>query len=477
MRLMAERVGLAGHVTGIDVDADVGAHAVEGLRAAGHRQCTFQAADAENPDALPAGPFDLVFARLLLLYVDDPAAVLRSLWDRVAVDGQLVIMEHDIGNVGVVPPLESTDEFFRVVLGTFAGAAKGTQLGRHLPLLHAQAGICAPDGSEVVGRLEPLRVDAEMFAAIYRNMLPAAISLGITTQARGERWFGERGRAVGVHYRETDVRAAEVVLSAGAVKTPQLLLLSGIGPDGPVVDAPAVGRGLQDHPVCVMEWSTPNTRNLWEEATPENLALWQREGEGPFASSGAETVAFARSGDGAPAPDLLLGPLPGPAPDDGLTMPDRRGVASLVMALDIQSRGSVTLRSADPRSAPAIDPGYLAEPADLDMLVAGVRTAREIAECQPLAGHTAGERTPGSEVDDDDGIREWIRASVITAYHPACSCAMGGSDDAVCDPDLRVRGIDGLSVVDASVMPKLPRGNTNAPTIAIAERAADLIRA
>jgi choline dehydrogenase len=158
-------------------------------------------------------------------------------------------------------------------------------------------------------------------------------------------------------------------------------------------------------------------------------------------------------------------------------MPDRRGVASLVMALDIQSRGSVTLRSDDPCSAPVIDPAYLSEPSDLETLVAGVRTAREIVECQPLAGHTAGERTPGPHVDDDEVIREWIRAGVVTAYHPSCSCAMGGSDDAVCDPDLRVRGVDGLHVVDASVMPKAPRGNTNAPTIAIAERAADLIRA
>ena len=117
--------------------------------------------------------------------------------------------------------------------------------------------------------------------------------------------------------------AREVVLAAGAIKTPQLLLLSGIGPGGPVVDAPRIGRGLQDHPLCIMEWSTPDTPNLWEEATPENLARWQRDGDGPFASSGAETVAFARSRDDAPAPDLLLGPLPGPAPDGGLGMPGR----------------------------------------------------------------------------------------------------------------------------------------------------------
>jgi choline dehydrogenase len=282
-------------------------------------------------------------------------------------------------------------------------------------------------------------------------------NLTVQTDALVTRVLVKQGRATGVCVGDTEVRAGEVVLSAGAIKTPQLLLLSDI-------DAPGVGQGLQDHPLCILEWATPDTPNLWEQATPENLALWQRTGEGPFSSSGAETVAFARSHEDAPAPDLLLGPLPGPAPDDGLGMPDRRGVASLVMALDVRSRGSVT--------PTGIDPGYLTEQHDLDALKAGVRLTREILGCRPLAGHTAGERAPG-----DRDVVEWIRANVATAFHPACSCAMGGSHDAVCDPDLRVRGVDGLSVVDASVMPKLPRGNTNAPTIAIAERAADLMRA
>jgi choline dehydrogenase len=282
-------------------------------------------------------------------------------------------------------------------------------------------------------------------------------NLTVETGALVTRVVIKGGRAVGVRVGDREIPAGEVVLSSGAIKTPQLLLRSGI-------DAPGVGRGLQDHPLCFMEWSTPDTPNLWEEATPENLARWQRTGEGPFASSGAETVAFTRSRDDLPAPDLLLGPMPGPAPDDGLGMPDRRGIASLVMALDVRSRGRVT--------ESGIDPGYLTEQHDLDALEAGVRLTREIVGSGPLAALTAGERTPG-----DQSIEEWIRANVATAFHPACSAAMGGSGDAVCDPDLRVRGVGGLSVVDASVMPKLPRGNTNAPTIAIAERAADLIRA
>jgi len=283
----------------------------------------------------------------------------------------------------------------------------------------------------------------------------------------------EGGRAVGVVAGDRRVRARrEVILCAGAVKTPQLLMLSGVGPAEhlrehgvePLVDAPRVGQGLQDHPLVMLEWSTPGTRNLWEEATPENMALWEREGRGPFASTGAETIGFTRTREGLAAPDVQHGPLPGPAPD-GLALPDRRGVALLTIGLEVRSRGSVTLRSADPRAQPAIDPAYLADDADLDVLERGAELARRIAATEPLAGLIDGERTPPGDLRDRVG----------TAFHPAGSCAMGG-DGAALDPDLRVRGVDGLRVVDASVMPALPRGNTNAPVIAVAERAADLIR-
>jgi choline dehydrogenase len=141
----------------------------------------------------------------------------------------------------------------------------------------------------------------------------------------------------------------------------------------------------------------------------------------------------------------------------------------------VKSRGRVSLRSADPLAKPVIDPAYLADDADLDVLVAGVRQAREIAAQAPLARHIAAEYAPGEQVRDDE-LRAWIRRNVGTIFHPTSTCAMGGRDEAVCDSELRVRGVDGLRVVDASVMPAVPRGNTNAPTIAIAERAADLIR-
>jgi choline dehydrogenase len=142
----------------------------------------------------------------------------------------------------------------------------------------------------------------------------------------------------------------------------------------------------------------------------------------------------------------------------------------------VRSRGQVLLASADPNDKPLVDPAYFADEADMDVLVAGIRIAREIAEHAPLAGITAEEVVPGKNVQDDEQLRDWIRATSGTMFHPTGTCAMGGNAEAVCDPELRVRGVEGLRVVDASVIPETPRGNTNAPTMAVAERAADLIR-
>jgi choline dehydrogenase len=292
----------------------------------------------------------------------------------------------------------------------------------------------------------------------------------------------EAGRAVGVRVGDREVRARrEVVLAGGAINTPQLLMLSGIGPAGElrshgidvVLDAPRVGRGLQDHPWCLVTYEAPHARMLPAEATPENLALWAREGRGPMTSNGPDAGGFVRARNDRAAPDLQLGVVQAPDP----ALADASPVISLLLiAVDIASRGRIALRSADPRARPAIDPAYLTEAADLDVLVAGVELARGIAAHQPLAGHLRDEASPGAAVRGDEQLRSWIRGDLRTIFHPTSSCAMGGDDDAVCDPELRVRGIEGLRVVDASVMPAVPRGNTNAPTIAIAERAADLIR-
>jgi choline dehydrogenase len=313
-------------------------------------------------------------------------------------------------------------------------------------------------------------------------------NLTVRTGAIATQILLHRGAATGVRYRwggrtHDAAAAGEVVLCAGVIGTPHLLLLSGIGPADhlrehgiePVVDAPAVGDGLRDHPLCVAIWDTPDTPNIWEEATAGNIALWERERRGPMAASGAETGGFVRTRDGLPAPDVQFHAIAAPVLFDGAGPLLRRAVSVLVTALDVRSRGRVRLRGADPADPPLIDPAYLADGADLDALVAGTRLARRIAACPPLSGLTAAEHAPGADLDGER-LHDWVRGTVATLYHPTSSCAMGGDPGAACDPALRVRGVDRLRVVDASVLPTVPRGNTNAPTVAVAERAADLVR-
>lgn len=308
-------------------------------------------------------------------------------------------------------------------------------------------------------------------------------NLTVITDALTTRVLVDGGRATGVRYevggRTQEVRAGrEVILSGGAVNTPQLLLLSGIGPAGQlreqgidvVADLPAVGEGLQDHPIVPVMWHTPGTKAIWESVTTRNFMLWQSLGRGPYASNVAEAGGFVRTRDGLPAPDLQYHVLPVPYENQGLVDPAKRIISVFVTAVEVASRGRIALRSADPHWKPLIDPAYLTDQADLDVLLAGVAQAREITATGPLARMASDEYAPG-----DTDVTDWIRREVVTLYHPTSTCAMGADPGTVCDPDLRVRGIDGLRVVDASVMPAVPRGNTNAPTIAIAERAADLI--
>ncbi|MCP2334985.1 GMC family oxidoreductase [Actinomadura rupiterrae] len=298
----------------------------------------------------------------------------------------------------------------------------------------------------------------------------------------------EEGRATGVTYEargETVTARAEgeVILSGGAVNSPQLLMLSGIGPADHlrehgidvVVDAP-VGQGLQDHPFVNVMFSTPRVKGLWELPSPATFAQWRAFGRGPYASNVAECGGFARTVDGLPAPDVQYHVLPTPFENQGLVEPTQRLLSVMVTAVAIASRGALTLRSASPHAKPLIDPAYLADKADLDILVAGVRQAREIAATGPLASLVAGEFAPGEQAVSDEDLAAFVRREAATLFHPTSTCAMGGDESSVCDTELRVRGVEGLRVVDASVMPSVPRGNTNAPTIAVAERAADLIR-
>jgi SAM-dependent methyltransferase len=184
MRLMAQRVGTSGHVTGVDVDASLGGQAVAMLRDAGHRHCSFARVDLTADEPVPGAPFDLVYARLLLYHLPERLAVLERLWDVVAPGGHLVVHDYDVISCGVLPALDSVDECLRVVSEAFSAAGCDIRVGAALPQLFAQAGIGAPDGTDVAGRLEPLTDFQRMFTGIMRSVLPTAIEHGITTEQR-----------------------------------------------------------------------------------------------------------------------------------------------------------------------------------------------------------------------------------------------------------------------------------------------------
>ena len=320
-------------------------------------------------------------------------------------------------------------------------------------------------------------------------------NLEVLTDARATQLVIEAGRAAGVRYlrrgAEELARAeTEVILAAGAIGSPQLLMLSGVGPADHLrdlgivvrVDSPAVGANMSDHPVVTAMWETPRTSGLWEESTPANLARWRLRHSGPLTSNVAEAGGFSRTRPSLPAPDVQWHALPTPYRRAGLGDPSERVFSLLIGLVEVGSRGQLWLRTADPRHKPAIDPAYLSDPSDIEPLAVGVRMAREFAAAGPLGKACRDELAPGPDVRTDAQVREFIRRDLSTLYHPVGTCAMGGDSRlaasklaSVVDPELRVRGVERLRVVDASVMPVVPRGNTNAPTIAIAERAADLI--
>jgi len=302
------------------------------------------------------------------------------------------------------------------------------------------------------------------------------------------------GRARGVVVRDghgaRDIIAErEVILCAGAVGSPHLLLLSGIGPAdalravGAEVlhDLPGVGQNLQDHLMSGIVHAIES--NAVRKLTVPRLMAWMaryalRPG-GPLAAGPVQAGAFVRSDPGQALPDLQFHTTPAglmqPNTDEVRPLPAGRHFSILPGLIYPRSVGEIRLRSPAPETPPVVDPRYFSDPADLDHLVKGLRLSREIARTAPLAGMLGAEVWPGPAVTSDAALADFVRTTVNTIFHPVGTCKMGVDAMAVVDPELRVRGIDGLRVADASIMPTIIGGNTNAPAIMIAEKAADLI--
>jgi choline dehydrogenase len=328
----------------------------------------------------------------------------------------------------------------------------------------------------------------ESAATAYLRPARRRANLALRTGAHATRVALERGRAVGVEYvsngRREQVRAArEVVLCGGSVNSPQLLMLSGIGPAEHLrslgidvaCDLPGVGENLQDHLAVMVAYECRKPVTLANAERLAGLLSYLLFRRGPLTSNVAEAGAFVITQPAVRLPDIQFHFGPVWFVEHGLANPPGHGFTFGPTLLRPQSRGRIRLRTADPLMPPAIHASYLTQSADVAPLVAGIRLARRLAATRAFADFRGGETAPGPTVTDDPGLAAYVRARAETLYHPVGTCRMGADAAAVVDGCLRVRGVEGLRVVDASVMPTIVGGNTNAPTIMIAEKAAELI--
>ena len=330
-------------------------------------------------------------------------------------------------------------------------------------------------------------------AAAYLHPALDRPNLTIESNAHATRILFEGNRAVGVEYlqkKETcQARALrEVILSGGAVHTPQMLLLSGIGDpailerfDIPILaDLKGVGRNLQDHLDCSIQYECSQPITLYSQANPLAAARTGLEyvllGKGLATGQGLESGAFLKSRPDLETPDLQLHFIAALMYDHTRKKADRHGFMAHVCQLRPESRGYISIRSSSALDEPVIQPNYLEAEEDRRALREGVKIAREIFAQEAFDPYRGPELMPGAHVRRDDQIDAFVRKTAETIYHPVGSAKMGKDKDAVVDAELRVYGVEGLRVVDASVMPALVSGNTNAPTIMIAEKAADMIR-
>lgn len=349
---------------------------------------------------------------------------------------------------------------------------------------------------EGVGWFQLTVRDGERFGTGKAYLRPALDrpNLTLETGVTVTRILVEGGRAVGVEYLQRGVphkahAAAEVVLSAGSIGSPHLLMLSGIGPADelratgvtPVHDLPGVGKTLQDHiniPITFALREKAGIGGMTEVELAASFDEWQTKRTGALTTCWVAAGGFARSTSHIAEPDLQLYGVASGHRDHARYLAAGSGLTLHATLQRPNSCGELTLRSDDPLEAPVIDPRYFSSDEagdDIRTMTAGVRLNRGIAAQSPLREIISHEITPSAEAESDEAIARFIRGHCTTLYHPTSTCRMGTDAGAVVDPMLRVHGIDGLRVADASVFPSMVSGNTNAPTIMVAERAAEFI--
>lgn len=351
---------------------------------------------------------------------------------------------------------------------------------------------------EGVGRYQVTHKNGERFSAAKAYLAPAMgrRNLTVMTDAHTTRVLLDGRRAVGVEVRVNGAlqqlkAAREVIVSAGALQSPQLLMLSGIGPGAQLQrhgiavahDLAGVGAHLHDHVDVVQVVNAPALKDLFGLSFAgalrviQGISEWRRARSGMLTTNFAEAGGFIKSRPGEALPDLQLHFVIGKLVDHGRKTVFGHGYSCHVCLLRPKSRGSLTLASGDPFAAPLIDPAFLAERDDVERLVRGFKLMRGILAQPALAGYRGEELPASAGARSDAQIEAFIRGHADTIYHPVGTCRMGSGPLDVVDAQLRVHGMQGLRVVDASIMPNIVGGNTNAPTIMIAEKASDLIQA
>lgn len=345
---------------------------------------------------------------------------------------------------------------------------------------------------EGVGIYQVTQKNGSRHSAADAYLRPALTrqNLEVRTGAQASRMFFEGDRAAGVEFVERGhllrVRAdREILLCGGSINSPQLLLLSGVGPADElrrhgieiVSDLPGVGRNLQDHPVAAVMYEATKPVSLASAESLGNIARYLFNKKGMLTSNVAEAGGFVRTGSASGPPDLQFHFAPGFFQEHGFVKPEGHGFTIGPTLIAPQSRGRITLRSSDPAQPPRIEGNFLSHDGDLRVLLDGIRLSREIAHAPAFREFRGAEVLPGTDAVNDEAVAAYVRRTAEMLYHPVGTCQMGIGPMAVVDPRLRVHGLTGLRVIDASVMPSITRGNTNAPTIMIAEKAADLLAA